>query len=86
MEQSQKHENNAMVEACHVYCGQTEPCFSCSRSSVWYSRRSPRNCVEVENGLTYYLPDDSETKLALNVMEEQFTTYGTAEVMVANIT
>ena len=45
-----------------------------------------RNCVEVENDLTYYLPDDSETKLALNVMEEQFTTYGTAEVMVANIT
>ena len=42
--------------------------------------------VRVENDLTYYLPDDSETKLALNVMEEQFTTYGAAEVMVANIT
>ena len=44
-----------------------------------------RNWVEVENDLTYFLPDDAETKLALNVMEEQFTTYGTADVMVANI-
>ena len=40
-----------------------------------------RNWVEVENDLTYYLPEDSETKQALNIMEEQFTTYGTADVM-----
>lgn len=45
-----------------------------------------RSWVEVENDLSFYLPDDAETKLALNVMEEQFTTYGAAEVMVANIT
>ena len=45
-----------------------------------------RNWVKVENDLTYYLPEDAETKLALNLMEEQFTTYGTAEVMVANLT
>ena len=44
-----------------------------------------RNWVEVENDLTTFLPDDAETKLALDVMENQFTTYGTAEVMVANI-
>lgn len=45
-----------------------------------------RNWVEVESDLTTFLPDTAETKAALNVMEEQFTTYGTAEVMVANIT
>ena len=45
-----------------------------------------RNWVEVESDLTYYLPSDSETKQALDIMDEQFTTYGTAEVMVANIT
>ena len=33
-----------------------------------------RNWVNVENDLTSFLPDDAETKLALNVMEEQFTT------------
>ncbi len=45
-----------------------------------------RNWVEVESDLIAFLPDTAETKLALNVMEDQFTTYGTAEVMVANIT
>ena len=45
-----------------------------------------RNWVEVENDLTAFLPDESETKQALNVMEAEFTTYGTAEVMVDNIT
>ena len=45
-----------------------------------------RNWVEVESDLTYYLPEDSETKQALNVMGEQFITYGTAKIMVANIT
>lgn len=45
-----------------------------------------RNWVEVESDLTYYLPGGSETKQALTIMDEQFTTYGTAEVMVANIT
>ena len=39
----------------------------------------------MENDLTFYLPEDSETKKALNVMDGEFTTYGTAEVMVANI-
>ncbi len=45
-----------------------------------------RSWVEVENDLTAYLPDDSETKQGLNIMDEQFTTFGTAEVMVANVT
>ncbi len=45
-----------------------------------------RNWVKVENELTAFLPDDSETKQALNVMEDQFVTYGTADVMVENIT
>ena len=45
-----------------------------------------RNWVNVENDLTSFLPDDAETKLALNVMEDQFTTYGTARFMVANVT
>ena len=45
-----------------------------------------RSWVKVENDLTSFLPDTAGTKIALNLMEEQFTTYGTAEVMVANIT
>ena len=45
-----------------------------------------RNWVEVESDLTYYLPEGSGTKQALNIMDEQFITYGSAEVMVANVT
>ena len=41
--------------------------------------------VEVENDLAFYLPATSETRLGLDLMEEQFTTYGTANVMVANV-
>lgn len=41
--------------------------------------------VQVENSLPEYLPGDSETRQGLDIMEEQFTTYGTATVMVENI-
>ena len=40
-----------------------------------------RNRVNVENSLIPYLPDDAETKQALDLMEEQFTTYGMAEAL-----
>lgn len=41
--------------------------------------------VEVENQLPEYLPGNSHTRQGLDVMAEQFTTYGTAQVMVTNI-
>ena len=44
-----------------------------------------RNWVEVENDLKAYLPDHSESRQGLDVMEEQFITYGTAQVMVENV-
>ena len=43
------------------------------------------NWVDVENSLSAYLPDTTETRQGLNRMEEQFLTYGTAKVMVTNI-
>ncbi len=44
-----------------------------------------KDWVNVENDLTNYLPDTSGTRQALDIMDEQFVTYGTADVMVANI-
>ena len=44
-----------------------------------------RSWVEVENDLTAYLPAGSPTKEGLDVMEQQFITYGSANLMVANI-
>lgn len=43
------------------------------------------NWIQVENSLTEYLPSDSETRKGLDVMEDQFVTYGTATVMVENV-
>ena len=44
------------------------------------------NKVKVNNDLTSYLPGTTETRQGLDLMEEQFITYGTARVMVCNVT
>ena len=41
--------------------------------------------VEVENDLSAFLPDGSPSKEGLDVMDEQFVTYGTAAVMISTI-
>ena len=43
------------------------------------------NWVQVENAMSAYLPETTETRQGLDRMEEQFITYGTAKVMVTNI-
>ena len=45
-----------------------------------------RNWVEVENDITTYLPDDTETRQGLTVMNDNFVTYGSARVMLSNVT
>ena len=44
------------------------------------------NWVEVENDVTTYLSDETETKQGLVVMNDNFVAFGTARVMVSNIT
>lgn len=44
-----------------------------------------RNWVKVENSLAAYLPQSTETKQGLDLMEEEFVTYGSCKVMIANI-
>ena len=43
------------------------------------------NWVTVENDLKAYLPDHSESRQGLDLMDEEFVTYGTAQVMVENV-
>ena len=45
-----------------------------------------RNWVKIQDDITAYLPEDTETRKGLDLMEQEFTTFGTAKVMVANIT
>ena len=44
------------------------------------------NWVEVENDVTKYLPEDTETRQGIDAMNANFVTYGSARVMVSNIT
>ena len=44
------------------------------------------NSVRVDEDLTDYLPDDSETRQGLAIMDREFITHGDARVMVSNIT
>ncbi|MGF7059885.1 efflux RND transporter permease subunit [Brassicibacter mesophilus] len=45
-----------------------------------------RSWVVVNNDITSYLPETTETRQGLIIMEEEFITYGTAKVMISNIT
>lgn len=45
-----------------------------------------RNWVVVDDDITNYLPENTETRHGLDLMEREFTTYGTADIMVENIT
>jgi len=45
-----------------------------------------RNWVKVCDDITAYLPDNTETRTGLDLMDREFTTFGTAQVMVANVT
>ena len=44
------------------------------------------NWVEVENDVTKYLPEDTETRQGIDAMNANFASFGTAQVMVSNIT
>ncbi len=52
-------------------------CIFCVIASGW---------VQTNSDLTDYLPAETETRQGLTLMEEEFTTYATAQVMVDNIT
>ena len=41
--------------------------------------------VEVENDITKYLPESTETRQGIDLMEKEFVTYGTAEIMFSNV-
>ncbi len=44
------------------------------------------NWVNVENDVTTYLPEETETRQGIVAMNENFVTFGTARIMVSNVT
>lgn len=53
--------------------------------AILYSASSVSK-VNINNDITTYLPENTETRIGLTIMEEEFVTYGSAQVMVTNIT
>ncbi len=44
-----------------------------------------KDWVNVENSMAFYLPQSTETKRGLDLMDEQFITYGSCKAMIANV-
>lgn len=79
-----KSENNALMKICSFIVDKRNLFFLIYGILMIFSAIS-RNWVEVENDLSFYLPATSETRIGLDLMEEQFITYGSCNAMVANI-
>lgn len=77
-------DNNAMVKIATLVVDKRNLIFLLTIIALVFSLVS-KNWIQVENQLSEYLPVDSEAKLGLDLMDDQFVTYGTARVMVANV-
>ncbi len=42
--------------------------------------------VKINQEISSYLPETTETRIGLNIMEEEFKTYASAQIMISNIT
>lgn len=76
--------NQAMLKICGFIVDKRNLFFLLFGILIIFSAIS-RNWVHVENSMSHYLPDSTETKQGLDLMEQEFVTYGTCNVMVANV-
>ena len=81
----EKKETNVMLKIASIIVDKRNLIFLLFVMAIIFSLFSSK-WVKVENDLSAFLPDDSKTRQALNIMEDQFTTYGTARVMVDGVT
>ncbi len=79
-----KNDNQAMLKICGFIVDKRNLFFLLFGLLIIFSAIS-RNWVGVENSMAHYLPGTTETRQGLDLMEEEFITYGTCNVMVANV-
>ena len=84
MENEEKLSGSAMLKICGFIVDKRNLFFLLFGILLIFSAFA-RNWVKVENSMSYYLPPSTETKQGLDLMDEQFLTYGTCSVMVANV-
>ncbi len=79
-----KNNNQAMLKICGFIVDKRNLFFLLFGLLIIFSVIS-RNWVGVENSMAHYLPGTTETRQGLDLMEQEFITYGTCSVMVANV-
>ncbi len=84
MEKKEKSGNNFMLKICAFIVDKRNLFFLIYVIASIFSVIAS-GWVSVENNLSEYLPATSETRQGLDIMEEQFITYGTVKAMVANV-
>lgn len=80
----EKNANQAMLKICGFIVDKRNLFFLIFGILIIFSAIA-RNWVGVENDMAFYLPGTTETRQGLDLMEAEFITYGTCNVMVANV-
>lgn len=83
--ENEKKENSFMIKLSTLIVDKRKGFYLIFIMLIVYSILS-MNKVKVNNDLTTYLSEDTETRQGMDLMEEQFITYGTARIMVCNVT
>ncbi|MCM1262763.1 MAG: MMPL family transporter [Butyrivibrio sp.] len=81
---AEKNANQVMLKICGFIVDKRNLFFLIFGILIIFSAIS-RNWVGVENSMSYYLPGTTETRQGLDLMEEEFITYGTCNVLLANV-
>ncbi len=81
---TKKNGNQAMIKICGFIVDKRNLFFLIFGLLIIFSAIS-RNWVGVENSMSYYLPGTTETRQGLDLMEEEFITYGACNIMLANV-
>ena len=81
---TEKNANQIMLKVCGFIVDKRNLFFLIFGILIVFSAIS-RKWVGVENSMAYYLPGTTETRQGLDLMEEEFITYGTCNVMIANV-
>ena len=81
---TKKGGNQAMLKICGFIVDKRNLFFLLFGILIIFSAIS-RNWVGVENSMAFYLPASAETKQGLDLMDEEFISYGACNVMVANV-
>ena len=84
MEENKKKGNSAMIRIASFIVDKRMLFFLIYIIALIFSVIAT-NWVKVNNDLADYLPETTETKQGLEIMDKEFVTFGTAKVMVANI-